>query len=340
MPPTPSSSRALAAILPQIATAPYEAHQKARTFASRYVKASQYDVAIDVLFQSARELLKVGQQGSGTDLGGFLIDVYEAKEETVTDESRGRLTQLIALTGSNGSWRKKLIEKSISWSAKFGPCPAGDPDIHHYAGELLFKEGALDLAEPHFLAAGKRDSARLLAQLMVEWLNDSPEIGLFAPRGVIPYLLEGNILAARTFLSHFISNLITSRPNILAQSSPLIIGETSDEIFVTTDQVLNFLQLAIRTCQRAQGDKNKTIREAWVRLCGSYQSKGGLMASPPMRKALSEIGQLYFGFPPPRGQAGNPLQDMFSSLFGGEAGPVQPRTLTPAVTPGSGIGLD
>jgi hypothetical protein len=85
-----SSSRALNAILPQIATAPYEAHQKARTFASRYVKSGQYDTAVDVLFQSARELLKVGQAGSGVDLTGFLLEVYDTKEERVSDESRGQ----------------------------------------------------------------------------------------------------------------------------------------------------------------------------------------------------------------------------------------------------------
>ena len=90
MPPAPSSSRALAAILPQIASGQaYEAHQKARTFASRYVKSAQYDTAIDVLFQSERELLKAGQPGSGTDLASFLLDVYESKGERVTDESRG-----------------------------------------------------------------------------------------------------------------------------------------------------------------------------------------------------------------------------------------------------------
>ncbi|KAF8589875.1 DUF410-domain-containing protein [Ramaria rubella] len=335
MPPAPSSSRALAAILPQIPTAPYEAHQKARTFASRYVKAAQYDIAIDVLFQSARELLKVGQQGSGTDLAGFLLDVYESKGEVVTEESRGRLTQLIALTGPAGSWRKTLIDKSVVWSAKYGPCPAGDPEIHHYAGELLYKEGSLALAEPHLLAGGKRDSARLLACLLLEWWDGTLDAGIYAARGVIPYLLEGNILAARTFLSHFLSQLISMHPSILAEPAPLVIDTTPDEIFVTTDQVLNFLQLAIRTCQRAQGDKNKTVREVWVRLCGTYQSKGGLMASMPMRKALSEIAQLYFNIPPPRGQAVNPLQDMLSSLFGG-GGPASPRTLTPS----SGVGLD
>ncbi|KAG1801185.1 hypothetical protein EV424DRAFT_1586315 [Suillus variegatus] len=57
-----SSSRALNAILPLVASGqPYEAHQKTRTFTSRYSKSGQYDTAIDVLFQSARELLKVSQ---------------------------------------------------------------------------------------------------------------------------------------------------------------------------------------------------------------------------------------------------------------------------------------
>jgi golgi to ER traffic protein 4 len=93
MPPAaPSSSaRALNAILPQNQASPYEAHQKARTFASRYVKSNQFDTAIDVLFQSSRELLKTGQAGSGVDLASFLLDVYETKGEKVTDESRGEV---------------------------------------------------------------------------------------------------------------------------------------------------------------------------------------------------------------------------------------------------------
>ena len=135
-----SITRALNAILPLIASGqPYEAHQKARTFASRYSKSGQYDTAIQVLFQSARELLKVGQQGSGTDLTTFLLEVYENKGEEVNDESRGaavlslpaypgnrppfyiaydstlgRITQLIALTGQSGGWRKTIIDRSIA----------------------------------------------------------------------------------------------------------------------------------------------------------------------------------------------------------------------------------
>jgi len=85
-----SVTRALNAILPLITSGqPYEAHQKARTFASRYSKSGQFDTAIQVLFQSARELLKVGQQGSGTDLTTFLLEVYESKGEEINEESRG-----------------------------------------------------------------------------------------------------------------------------------------------------------------------------------------------------------------------------------------------------------
>jgi hypothetical protein len=98
MPPPPSSTKALNAILPLIAAGQaYEAHQKARTFASRYSKsaapgkAPAYDVAIDVLYQSSTALFKAGHLGSGTDLGQFLIEVYELKGEEVTDESRGLL---------------------------------------------------------------------------------------------------------------------------------------------------------------------------------------------------------------------------------------------------------
>ena len=107
MPPPPSSAKALSAILPLIAAGnAYEAHQKARTFASRYVKANQYDVAIDVLYQAAREMFKGGHLGSGTDLGAFMLDVYETKAETVDDESRGAFDRIILTT--NGSSTLKI----------------------------------------------------------------------------------------------------------------------------------------------------------------------------------------------------------------------------------------
>ncbi|KAG6833109.1 hypothetical protein H0H87_011217 [Tephrocybe sp. NHM501043] len=305
-----SSSRALNAILPQIATAPYEAHQKARTFASRYVKSGQYDTAVDVLFQSARELLKAGQAGSGVDLAGFMLEVYETKGEDVTGESRGRLTQLITLTSPEGSWRKTLIDKALAWSVKHGECPAGDQDLNHYIGELFYKEGAFDAAEPYFLASGTRESARLLADMFTLWSAEGGTAGAFALRGVIPYLQNGNILAARIFISRFTLG-VTKDPN----TANVTVG--SDEVVLTKDQVVNFAQIAVLTCQRAHGEKNKIVRESWVRLCGTYQSRGGVLTLPDVRDALNEIAHLYFAIPNPRAQPSNPMGDIMSSLFGG-----------------------
>ncbi|SJK99533.1 uncharacterized protein ARMOST_02838 [Armillaria ostoyae] len=308
-----SSTRALNAILPQIASSPYEAHQKARTFASRYAKSGQYDTAIDVLFQSARELLKTGRAGSGTDLAVFMLDVYETKGETVNDDSRDRLTQLIALTGSPGSWRKTIIDKSIAFVTVPLLLAIVLTREVHTAGELLFKDGVLDQAEPHFLASGKRDSARLLADMFIQWLSQGGPPGPFAIRGVVPYLQNGNILAARTFITHFVSQLPQT-----AQKTSKRVDDTND-VVLTTDPYVNFAQLAVVTCQRAQGERNKVMRESWVRLCGTYQSKGGLLAQPEVRKALNELATLYFAIPPPRNQAANPFGDMMSSLFGGSS---------------------
>jgi golgi to ER traffic protein 4 len=90
LPGPPSSSKALEAILPLIAAGqPYEAHQKARSFAVRYTKSGAHAIAIDLLFHSARQLLKAGHAGSGTDLAILLLDSYDRANEPVTDVSKG-----------------------------------------------------------------------------------------------------------------------------------------------------------------------------------------------------------------------------------------------------------
>ncbi|KAG9002285.1 hypothetical protein FRB90_011407 [Tulasnella sp. 427] len=380
MPPAPSPDTALKAILPLIAQGDaYSAHQKARTFASRYTKAKQYDVAVQVLFQSARELLKAGQPGSGTDLGGMLLDVYEAKDEKVNEESRGRLTQLIALTGPQGNWRDTLISKSVayaisllcnikdvdltlwgyphSWSAKAGDCPAGDPDLHQYIGELFYKESEYARAESHLVSAGTRDSALLLAQLLFEWYqsalstDSNLDPGLFALRGSVPYLTTTNILAARAFLDKFVSLLVVAKPDVLIHEEPVAIGEgpAHDEIWATSNHTLNFLQLAVRICQRGDSDAGSARegKQAWIRLCGRYT--GGVSgANTPgtkvlvvgggfTREAVISLSHLYFNIQPPRSGSANPLGDMMSALFGG-SGPSEPQNTRKAIGPGRGRG--
>ncbi|PVF98628.1 hypothetical protein CPB86DRAFT_806777 [Serendipita vermifera] len=347
MPPPPSSAKALNAILPVIAAGQaYEAHQKARTFAARYTKAGAFDAAIDVLYQSSAELFKAGHLGSGTDLGSLLIDTYDTKGEMVTTESRARLTQLISLAGSQGQWRKTLIDKSISWSARHGDSGTGDPLLHAFIGDLFYKESDYVAAEPHLIAAGTRDSAKTLALMLFAWSRNGAEPGTYASKGVIPYLIAGNVLAARTFLNQFLTTLIAARPSVLASPNPITIQAlksaseppSTDEVYLTTDPVLNFLQLAIRACQRAKNPQpqGKQAQEAWIRLCGSYQSRRGLVAQPIYREALGEIGSLFFDLSPPRGAANaNPLQDLMASFMGGPPGGSKgpPKRTLPAPAP-------
>ncbi|KAG1879436.1 hypothetical protein C8R48DRAFT_801052, partial [Suillus tomentosus] len=74
----------------------------------------------------------------------------------------------------------------------------------------------------------------------------------------------------------------------------------TSEITHMTEPVLNFCQLAVLACRRANGEKNKVIRESWVRLCRTYQAKGGVLATKEARATLQEIAMLYFAIPPPR----------------------------------------
>lgn len=98
---------------------------------------------------------------------------------------------------------------------------------------------------------------------------------------VCSYLQNGNILAARTFITHFTSS--AGKTSSLSSGHPSI-AVGSDEVVLTKDPILNFAQMAVLTCQRANGDSNKVVRESWIRLCGTYQSRGGMLSLPEIRK--------------------------------------------------------
>ena len=134
--------------------------------------------------------------------------------------------------------------------------------------------------------------------MFIHWAFPNQFYGLFAIRGTIPYVISppsvyfamlhfissylqnGNILAARTFIKHFTAGVPSSFR--LDSDSVISVGE-KDEVIMTKDSLLNFAQMAVLTCQRAQGDQNKVMRESWVRLCGTYQGRIAQLATPEMR---------------------------------------------------------
>ncbi|CAG8486405.1 3691_t:CDS:2 [Acaulospora colombiana] len=118
----------------------YEAHQMIRTVCRRYVKQKKYDIAIDLLFSGVQTLLSQKQSGSGLDLSLYMMDVYIEGELQVSDESRDRVVQLLGLFPPEEPGRKRFIDSAVSWSIKFGESPSGDPKLHQFIAELLWKD--------------------------------------------------------------------------------------------------------------------------------------------------------------------------------------------------------
>ena len=149
--------------------------------------------------------------------------------------------------------------------------------------------------------------------MLIDWSTVGGSLGNFALRGTLPwvpiyprmhhgktepcfvyrYLENGNILAARTFIVQFVNKIVVARPSLVSSlvASPLPVTDSS-EVVLTTDNALNFCQLAVLTCQRGNAEKNKTMRESWVRLCGTYQSKGGALATKEVRSVSLRVTAL------------------------------------------------
>jgi hypothetical protein len=71
----------------------YEAHQQLRVVASRYVKQSNWNAALDILFEGASSLLKAGQGGSGGDLCLYYADALDKAEREPTSLEKGMSSQ-------------------------------------------------------------------------------------------------------------------------------------------------------------------------------------------------------------------------------------------------------
>ena len=136
----------------------------------------------------------------------------------------------------------------------------------------------------------------MLASLLFEWYKLDPSstsstttLGRYAARGTLSYLEASSILCATVFLESFISLSIVSNPPFLAQrlslsTWPERTADTEIEIVVTTLASVNFLQLAIKTCQIGMAEQevkkpgNTTVmqtvypgRQAWNQLVTRYE---------------------------------------------------------------------
>ncbi|KAI1096910.1 DUF410-domain-containing protein [Rostrohypoxylon terebratum] len=298
----------------------YEAQQQTRVVAARYTKASNWDAAISILYNVAQSLLKAGQGGSGGDLCVLLVDIYKQAELKPDSATKGRLLTCLRLFDSEEPTRKKYIGEMISWSSKFGEYPAGDPELHHVAGSLYAEEHEPYDAERHLLL-GTKDSAEVLGRLEYEWFkeDDAHTAALYAARGVLPYLLTGNVRAANTCYRLFTSALNQDKASQLGIQD--VSSASSDIRVYPSIPLLNFLGLLLLAIQRANADLYKQLHNKYATLLGEVE---------PWHESLEMIAEMYFGIQKPR--QSNPLMDMMSGFFGGGgAAPASGGAKRPAV---------
>ncbi|KAF7714104.1 Uncharacterized protein PECH_000350 [Penicillium ucsense] len=323
----------------------YEAHQQLRVIAARYIKASNWDAAAELLAGGATALLRAGsQQGasaSGGDLAIMLVtDVYNKAEWEIRggdDDAEGRarkkrLIEILREFPSDEPTRKRYIQEMIGWSGRHGPLERGDPELHHAAGSVYAEDNEPYDAEKH-LVLGTSESAETLARLEFEWYtHDDPHTAaLYASRAVFPYLLTGNVRSANKALLIFTSRLSTANPTLGVQN---VSSSNSDIRLYPALPLLNFLGLLMLTIQRASGDLFRQLTAhyaAQIREVGIWDDM------------LAQIGEQYFSIKVPR--QGNPLLDMMGSMFfgGGQSqgqGPAGGRSAKRVAAPPSSMELD
>ncbi|KAI1098528.1 DUF410-domain-containing protein [Jackrogersella minutella] len=286
----------------------YEAQQQTRVVAARYTKASNWDAAINILYNVAQSLLKAGQGGSGGDLCILLVDTYKQAELKPDSVTKGRLLTCLRLFDSEEPTRKTYIGEMISWSSKFGEYPAGDPELHHVAGSLYAEEHEPYEAEKHLLL-GTKDSAKVLAHMEYEWFkeDDAHTAALYAGRAILAYLLTGNVQAATACYRLFTSALNQDKQGQLGVQD--VSSTTADIRIYPSIPLLNFLGLLLLAVQRANADTYKQLHNKYASLLAEVQA---------WHEPLEMIAEMYFRIQKPR--QSNPLMDMMSGFFGGGGG--------------------
>ncbi|KAF2965268.1 hypothetical protein GQX73_g8307 [Xylaria multiplex] len=286
----------------------YEAQQQTRVVAARYIKASNWTAAVDILYNVALSLLKAGQGGSGGDLCVLLVDTYKQAELKPDSATKGKLLTCLRLFDSEEPTRKKYIGEIIAWSSRFGEYPAGDPELHHVAGSIYAEEHEAYDAEKHLLL-GTKDSAEVLARMEYEWFleDEAHTAAMYAGRAVLPYLITANVRAANTSYRVFTSALSNDKHDQLGVQD--VSSNSADLRVFPSIPLLNFLGLLLLAIQRGNPDLYK-------QLTAKYASH--LRELEMWNEALEIISEIYFGITKPR--QSNPLMDMMSGFFGGGGG--------------------
>ncbi|WPK22982.1 hypothetical protein PUMCH_000205 [Australozyma saopauloensis] len=281
----------------------YEAHQTIRTIVNRYVRATQYTPALQLLAEGSAILANNKEYASATDLILYMINVLEEAGITSSDKDyKMKLIELISLLPDTDPALGDLAKASISWSKKLDALTFGDASLHHLFGCKLINAVAsqtleenkykmFTVAELH-LILGTFESLPIYVDYLFQWYQenkDKADPGKFLARAVYNYAYLKNNKFMNTSIELFLKKLSALNDNSSAESLSLVV----------------FLQLLATTLGKADaGDK-------FMKLFNHYKSQ---LEENELVAPTEYLGNLYFQLRLGNPNAGN---NMLANLMGG-----------------------
>ncbi|ABN67090.2 predicted protein [Scheffersomyces stipitis CBS 6054] len=282
----------------------YEAHQTLRTITNRYVKAKQYQEAIDLLYQGSSILSKNKEYASSSDLISYLIQVFVESGVTVADNKdlKLKLIELITHLPDSDPSLNDLAKQALKWSqGKDEKDKFGDVDLHHIFGAKYLnylkndngetiknddeRQKVFAVTELH-LILGTYESLPLYVNYLYQWaqVDTSIDAGLFLSRAVINYAYLKNIKFANEAKDLFLKQLSEDKSG----SDTIVEGQT-EIVYYEQFPILSFLQLLLVTLGKQNDSSNG---QKFVKLYNHYKVT---LSAADLLPPVEYLGKLYFG---------------------------------------------
>lgn len=273
----------------------YEAHQMFRTVYFRYNSQHKYAEAADLLYRGAMILLQHNQHSSGADLGNLLLDVLNKMKSPVTEDNIGKVTDLFKNMDPECPERYPYLTKAINWSRNVDKDhKRGHPDLHQSFGVIFWQERNYPQSRYHYIHSSDGEAC---ATMLMEFHTNhgyASEVDMFITQAVLQYLCLQNKTTANICFEMY------------TQKHPKI-----DNGPPYTLPLLNFIWLLLVALE---GGK----LAVFTVLCEKYQVSIG--RDPNYKEYLDQIGQLFFGVPPPqRTPSGGIFGNLLQNMLGGGA---------------------
>jgi len=251
------------------------------------MKATNLKGGLELLYTGAKDLLKARQGNEGGSLGlTYVQEMMEFKCKPTPEDIVRIQSLFVMFPAEDIKPRLEFMKEAIQWTAKYGPCPYGDPKLHNDLARFHDQAKEFSKANKHYVRGTRPlDHARCV----LTWAQKGypSELDMFVARAVFEYLCLENLKDANTFFQACLKE-IDSR--MVSQCEEK--GESVDDVEDKRTPLINFVDFLLQTVER-------DALPLFDMLCSKY--KPSIRRDPSFENYLIRIAKVYFGRSPPKG---------------------------------------